>query len=62
MKFQCMQEDLSRALQVVSRAVATRSTLQSLSGIYFELDDAKLRCLGTDLEIGIETSAWQNQC
>ena len=56
MKFQCMQEDLSRALQVVSRAIATRSTLQSLSGIYFELDDVKLRCLGTDLEIGIETS------
>ncbi|HCM18177.1 MAG TPA: DNA polymerase III subunit beta, partial [Firmicutes bacterium] len=56
MKFQCMQEDFSRALQVVSRAVATRSTLPVLSGIYFELDSARLRCLGTDLEIGIETS------
>ena len=56
MEFQCMQEDLSRALQVVSRAVATRSTVQALSGIHFELDDAKLKCLGTDLEIGIETS------
>lgn len=56
MKFQCMQEDFSRALQVVSRAVATRSTLPVLSGIYFELDSSRLRCLGTDLEIGIETS------
>ncbi|MGI5852771.1 MAG: DNA polymerase III subunit beta [Bacillota bacterium] len=55
MRFQCMQEDLSRALQVVSRAVATRSTLQALSGIYFELSGTRLRCLGSDLEIGIET-------
>lgn len=56
MKLSCQQEDLSKALQIVSRAVASRSTLPILSGILFEAEKSRLRCLGTDLEIGMETT------
>lgn len=56
MNFTCKQEDFARALQIVSRAVAARSTLPILSGILLEVEKDRLRCLGTDLELGIETT------
>ncbi|NLW45990.1 MAG: DNA polymerase III subunit beta [Firmicutes bacterium] len=56
MKFNCAQEDLSHFLQIVVRAIATKSTLPILTGIMLETKDAKLRCVATDLEIAIEVN------
>lgn len=53
MHITCAQPQLSNAVQKVSRAIATASTLPSLSGILFSAQDAKLTLHATDLEIGI---------
>lgn len=54
MKFICSQEELSRYLQIVARAIAVKSTLPILTGILLETKDDYLRCVATDLEIAVE--------
>jgi DNA polymerase-3 subunit beta len=56
MKFNCAQEDLSHFLQIVVRAIATKSTLPILTGILLETKEDKLRCIATDLEIAVEVN------
>jgi DNA polymerase-3 subunit beta len=56
MKIVCIQDELSRFLQIVVRAIATKTTLPILTGIYLETKDNMLRCLATDLEIAIEVN------
>jgi DNA polymerase-3 subunit beta len=51
-----MQENLSRGLALVSRAVSSRATLPVLSNVLMRTQDGGLRLTGTNLEIGI--SAW----
>jgi DNA polymerase-3 subunit beta len=53
MKISCLQENLSRGLATVGRAVATRSTLPVLSNILLESDEGRLRLAATNLEIGV---------
>jgi DNA polymerase III subunit beta len=53
MKISCLQENLTRGLAVVGRAVATRSPLPILSNILLETDQGRLRIAATNLEIGI---------
>jgi len=53
MKISCLQENLSKGLAIVGRAIATRSTLPVLSNILLETDDGRLRLTTTNLEIGI---------
>ncbi len=53
MKFSCMQENLAKGLSVVSRAVASRSTLPVLGNILIATDNARLRLSATNLELGI---------
>lgn len=53
MKAICRQEDLSRGLSTVSRAVAARTTLPILSNILIETDDGRLKLAATNLEIGV---------
>ncbi|HBY94356.1 MAG TPA: DNA polymerase III subunit beta [Chloroflexi bacterium] len=53
MRVSCLQENLARGLGVVSRAVATRSTLPVLSNIYVGTDAGRLKLAATNLEIGI---------
>jgi DNA polymerase-3 subunit beta len=48
-----MQENLARGLQVVSRAVSTRSTLPVLNNVLLRTEDAGLKLTATNLEIGI---------
>jgi DNA polymerase-3 subunit beta len=48
-----MQENLARGLQVVSRAVSTRSTLPVLANVLLKTEDAGLKLTATNLEIGI---------
>jgi DNA polymerase III subunit beta len=55
-KLSVMQENLARGLQVVSRAVSSRSTLPVLSNVLLRTEDAGLKLTATNLEIGI--TAW----
>jgi DNA polymerase-3 subunit beta len=53
MKVSCLQENLAKGLSVVSRAVASRSTLPVLGNILLATDNARLRLCATNLELGI---------
>jgi DNA polymerase III subunit beta len=54
LKIICLQDELARFLQIVSRAIAVKSTLPILTGILIETKEDGLRCVATDLEIAIE--------
>ena len=54
MQFSIATESLLQALQIMSRAVASKTTIPALTGIYFECTDNTLLLKATDLEIGIE--------
>ncbi len=55
MKFKCDQIVLTKALNIVSKAVTNRSTLPILKGILMEVkEDGKLRMVASDHEITIE--------
>ena len=56
MELSCLQENLSRGLSVVQRAVATRSTLPITQNVLLATDNARLRLSATNLEIAI--TAW----
>ena len=53
MKVSCLQENLAKGLSIVSRAVATRSTLPVLGNICLSTDNNRLKLSATNLEIGI---------
>ncbi|OGO38866.1 MAG: DNA polymerase III subunit beta [Chloroflexi bacterium RBG_16_57_11] len=56
MKVTVLQENLSRGLNIVSRAVSPRSTLPVLGNILIATDEGRLRLSATNLELGI--SCW----
>ena len=56
MQLSCLQENLTKGLSVVQRAVATRSTLPITQNVLLATDNARLRLSATNLEIAI--SAW----
>jgi DNA polymerase-3 subunit beta len=53
MKLSCLQENLARGLAVVSRAVATRSTLPVLNNILLSAEQGRLKLAATNLELAI---------
>jgi DNA polymerase-3 subunit beta len=53
MKVSCLQENLSKGLSTVARAVAPRSTLPVLGNVLVASDDGRLRLSATNLELGI---------
>lgn len=53
MKLNCLQENLSNGLNIVRRAVATRSTLPVLSNVMLSTDNGRMKLSATNLEIGI---------
>ncbi len=53
MKVSCLQENLTRGLSIVGRAVASRSTLPVLSNILIATENGQLRLSATNLELGI---------
>lgn len=55
MKLLCSQKDLSQAINTVQRAVSQRTTMPILKGILLETSGDKLKLIGNDLELGIET-------
>ncbi len=56
MKISCLQENLAKGLNIVSRAVSTRSTLPVLANILLETDNGRLKLSATNLEIVV--TAW----
>ena len=60
LKFSIAQTQLNEALQVVSSAVPTRTTLPVLSNILVEADKDGVRFTATDLDLAISTRARAN--
>lgn len=56
MRVSCLQENLARGLNIVSRAVGTRTTLPVLSNVLVATDNGRLRLAATNLDMGI--TAW----
>ena len=55
MRLSCLQENLSRGLSIVGRAVASRTTLPVTQNVLLATDQARLRLSATNLEIAIST-------
>jgi len=53
MNISCLQENLSKGLSIVGRAVAARGTLPQTSHILIATDDGRLKLAATNLEIAI---------
>lgn len=56
MKVSCLQENLSKGLSIVGRAVATRTTLPITNNVLIATEESRLRLTATNLEIAI--SCW----
>jgi DNA polymerase III subunit beta len=52
-KLTCPQDNLSKGLAVVNRAVSTRSTMPILSNILLATDGPRLRLSATNLELSV---------
>ena len=55
MRLTCLQENLSKALNIVGRAVATRTTLPVTQNVLLSTDEGRLKLTATNLEIAIST-------
>ncbi|MBM11029.1 MAG: DNA polymerase III subunit beta [Chloroflexi bacterium] len=55
MKITCLQENLSRGLAVVGRAVASRATLPVTQNVLLSVDQSMLKLSATNLEIAMTT-------
>ncbi|MFD1676002.1 DNA polymerase III subunit beta [Alicyclobacillus fodiniaquatilis] len=55
MRFSIQKTALVQAVQIVSKAVAVRTTKQVLSGILLEVRDAEIVVTAYDMELGIQT-------
>ncbi len=53
MKLSCLQENLNRGLNVVGRAVATRTTLPITNNVLLATDQSRLKLVATNLEMAI---------
>lgn len=53
MRITCLQENLTKGLSIVGRAVSSRSTLPVLSNVLLATDQGQLKLAATNLEIGI---------
>ncbi len=56
MKFICARKDIYEAVQVVGRAVTSRTSLPILGHFLFAADGDKVRIAATDMEFGMECS------
>ena len=55
MHLTCLKDNLSKGLAVVSRAVATRTTLPITQNVVLSADQGRLKLSATNLEIAIST-------
>lgn len=54
MKFTCKQQPLLKALNIVSKAITTRTTMPILKGILINIEGEKLTLASSDLDLSIE--------
>lgn len=54
MKFKCKRSDLLSAINTTDRAVAAKSTMYILEGIYIGVKNDEARFIGNNLELGID--------
>lgn len=55
MKFSCLQENLTRGLTIVGRAIPSRSTLQITQNVLLTAEESKVTISATDLSIAMTT-------
>ena len=55
MRVACLQENLNKGLNVIGRAVATRTTLPITQNVLLETDQSRLKLSATNLEVAIST-------
>lgn len=55
MKFKCNQKDLAEVINIVQKAVSSKTTLPILKGILVEASEQSIKMTGNDLNIGIES-------
>ena len=55
MRLSCLQENLTRGLSTVGRAVATRSSLPITQNVLLSTDQSRLKLAATNLEVAIST-------
>ncbi len=53
MKLSCLQENLSKGLSIVGRAVATRATLPITNNVLISAEESRLKLVATNLEMAI---------
>ena len=53
MKIQCLQENLAKALNAVSKIIPIRGSLPILSNVLLKTENGRLKIIGTNLEIGV---------
>lgn len=53
MKVTCLQENLTRGLQIAGRGVSSRSTLAILGNVLLRTESGRLKLTATNLEVGI---------
>ncbi|MFC1912864.1 DNA polymerase III subunit beta [Chloroflexota bacterium] len=56
MRLSCLQENLNRGLNIVGRAVATRTTLPITSNVLLATEQSRLKLVATNLEMAV--SCW----
>ena len=56
MRFTCTQLALVKAINTVSKAVSSRTTIPILKGILMEVKDGRLTLSASDLDLSIQTS------
>ncbi len=56
MRISCLQENLSKGLAIVGRAVATRTTLPITNNVLLATEESRLKLAATNLEIAV--SCW----
>lgn len=56
MKITSPRDDLSQALQLVGRAVSTRTSVQILAGVHLRAEGDKLELAATDMEMSLRSS------
>ena len=54
MKFICQQQNLIKALNIVSKAVSVRTTIPVLKGIMLKAEDGKITMSASDLDLSIQ--------
>jgi DNA polymerase-3 subunit beta len=55
MKFSCLQENLSKGLQIVTRAIPIKSSLPILANVLISTENGRVKLSSTNLETAITT-------